>query len=29
MLKISECKELNYYDHYEILTYLENKELNN
>lgn len=28
MLKISECKELNYYDHYEILTYLENKELN-
>lgn len=28
MIKISDCKELNYYDHYEILTYLENKELN-
>ena len=28
MIKISECKELNYYDHYELLTYFENKELN-
>ena len=28
MTKLKDCKELNYFDHYEILTYLENKKLN-
>ena len=28
MIKLSNCKELNYFDHYEILEYLSNKQLN-
>lgn len=28
MIKLSNCKELNYFDHYDILEYLDNKQLN-
>ena len=29
MLKLKECRELNWFEHYEILDHLENKQVNN